>query len=243
MQQGNTVNIHLILNSLDKDVIYMTMKIIACEVMKKELLSITKSLDIEYEFVSMNLHLYPEKLRKELQYIIEKSTGYSRIILAFGLCGGAVKGLVSTDCIISIPKVHDCISIFLDSDKLNEGVYKKKIGTFYLSCGYMNSEKTILSEHRRIVDKYGEKKALKVLSRMYEGYNKILFIKTGCCSEKIDIQKSGEVAKLLNLRLETVKGSNTFIEGIVKGPWDNSKFINISPGGILKEEDFNIATN
>lgn len=221
----------------------MAIKIIACEVMKKELLSIMKVPDVEYEFVSMNLHLYPEKLRKELQCIIERSTGYSRIILAFGLCGGAAKGLVATDCILTIPKVHDCISIFLDSDKLNEGVYEKKIGTFYLSCGYMNSEKSILAEHRRVEDKYGEKKALKVLKRMYEGYNRILFIKTGCCSEKADIQKSGEVAKLLNLSHDTIKGSNTFIEEIVKGPWDNKKFINISPGGILKEEDFNIATN
>lgn len=217
----------------------MTIKIIACEVMKKELLSIKPALNVEYEFISMNLHLYPDKLRRELQCIIERSTGYSRIILAFGLCGGAAKGLVATDCILTIPKVHDCISIFLNSGKLNEGVYEKKIGTFYLSCGYMNSEKSILSEHTRIKDKYGEVKALKVLKRMYEGYNQILFIKTGCCSEKTDIQKSGEVAKLLNLSHNTIKGSNYYIEGIVKGPWDNDKFINISPSGSLKEEDFN----
>jgi hypothetical protein len=218
----------------------MTIKIIACEVMKKELLSIMKVPDVEFEFVSMNLHLYPEKLRKELQGIIERSTGFSRIILAFGLCGGAAKGLMAKECILTIPKVHDCISIFLNSEKLNEDVYVKKTGTFYLSCGYMNSEKSILAEHRRVEDKYGEKKALKVLSRIYEGYNRVLFIKTGCCSEKADIQKSGEVAKLLNLSHDTIKGSNTYIERIVKGPWDNNKFINISPGGILKEEDFNI---
>ena len=218
----------------------MTIKIIACEVMKKELLSIKKTIDVEYEFISMNLHLYPDKLRRELQCIIKRSTGYSRIILAFGLCGGAANGLVATNCILTIPKVHDCISIFLDSVKLNEGVYEKKIGTFYLSCGYMNSEKSILSEHSRIKDKYGEVKALKVLKRMYEGYNQILFIKTGCCSEKNDIQNSGEVAKLLNLNHNTIKGSNSYIERIVKGPWDNDKFINISPFGSLKEEDFNL---
>jgi hypothetical protein len=103
----------------------------------------------------------------------------------------------------------------------------------------MNSEKSILSEHSRIKDKYGEVKALKVLKRMYEGYNQILFIKTGCCSEKNDIQQSGEVAKLLNLSHNTIKGNNCYIEGIVKGPWDNEKFINISPFGSLKEEDFN----
>ena len=217
----------------------MTIKIIACEVMKKELLSIMPILDVEYEFVSMNLHLYPEKLRRELQSIIERSTGYSRIILAFGLCGGAAKDLVASDCILTIPKVHDCISIFLDSSKLNKGIFQKKIGTFYLSCGYMNSERSILSEHRRIRDKYGEKRALKVLLRMYEGYKQILFIKTGCCSEKADIEQSGEISKLLNLKHDTIKGSNTYIGEIINGPWDNNKFINISPGGILKEEDFN----
>lgn len=40
----------------------MTVKLIACEVMKEELLAIKTQCDIEFEFISMGLHLHPEKL-------------------------------------------------------------------------------------------------------------------------------------------------------------------------------------
>lgn len=215
----------------------MTIKIIACEVMKEELLSIEPVTAVEYEFVPMALHLYPEKLGNKLQDIINKSQGYSRVVLAFGLCGGALRGLQASNCILTIPKVHDCISIFLNLDH-EDSIYEKQIGTFYLSCGWMITEKSILSEHKRIKEKYGEKKALRILERMYDSYRRVLFIKTGCSSEEVAMEQSKQIAELLKLRHETVKGSNGFMENILNGPWDNKKFININPFEIVIEEEF-----
>lgn len=214
----------------------MTIKIIACEVMKEELLSVAPIDDVEFEFVSMGLHLYPEKLGRELQNIIDRSIGYSRIVLAFGLCGGALSNIQASNCILTIPKVHDCISIFLDYD---DKIFEKEKGTFYLSCGWINSEKSILAEHQRIKEKYGEKKALRILSRMYDGYKKVQFIKTGCFNEKKNLIKSKEIAELLNLTHEIVEGNNNFIEEILNGSYKGNKFINISPFDIVKEEYFN----
>lgn len=216
----------------------MTVKIIACEVMKEEILSIKPNLGIEYEFLPMKLHIHPEKLGKELQDRIDESMEYSRIILAFGLCGGALRNLKATNCTLTIPKVHDCISIFLDGNNENGNIFEKKLGTFYLSCGWMISEKSILSEHQRIKEKYGEKRAQRVLYRMYESYKKIMFIKTGCLKEENHINSSKEIARLLNLAHETTEGTLTFIEKIVKGPYESNKFINIKPFDIVKEEHF-----
>lgn len=221
----------------------MCIKIIACEVMKEELLSIKPKFDVEYEFVSMDFHLYPEKLKKELQSIIDRSTGYSRVILTFGLCGGATKDLRVTDSILTIPKVHDCIPVLLGSKEIYERVSQEEKGTFYLTCGWMISEKSILSEYKRISEKYGVKKASNVYSRIYGSYKRVLFIHTGCQRENESLAQSNEIANLLNLDHQITKGRIEFIEKIVNGPWDTDDFINIEPFGVILEEDFGIGVS
>ncbi|MDP4176841.1 MAG: DUF1638 domain-containing protein [Bacillota bacterium] len=221
----------------------MRVKIIACEVMQEELLSIEPLDGVDYEFVPMKFHLYPDKLHIELQRIIDKSIDYSRIILAFGLCGGAAKNLKSASSILTIPRVHDCISIFLGSRKNYERISKIKKGTFYLTSGWMRTEKSILSEHERISRKYGEKKSLKILNKMYDSYKRILYIQTGNKNEEDSIEKSKEISKLLSLDYEMMKGSNEFIKKIALGPWNDEEFININPKNSISEEDFGICNS
>lgn len=216
----------------------MKNKIIACEVMKEEILSMGSIKDVEFEFVSMDYHLYPKKLKVELQNIIDRSNGYNRIILAFGLCGGASNGLKANESTLIIPKVHDCISIFLCNGTKCVCDFKKEKGTFYLSSGWMITEKSILSDHKKVLERYGEKKAFSILKRMYEDYKKVLFIKTSSSSEDEVIVQSKEIANLFDAKHEIIKGKTDFIEKILKGPWDDNNFINIEPGKLLTEEHF-----
>ncbi|MFL0194699.1 DUF1638 domain-containing protein [Clostridium sp. WILCCON 0269] len=219
----------------------MKIKVIACEVMKEEILSIEPLPHEEFEFISMDYHLYPKKLGRELQNIIDKSLGYSRIILAFGLCGGAARDLKATNCALTIPRVHDCISVFLAPDKGYVCDFEKEKGIFYLTCGWMITEKSILSDHHRILEKYGEKKALSVLNRMYDSYKKVLFIHTDRPSQDEEVLQSKQIASLLNVKYEEIKGRIDFIKKIVRGPWDDKNFINIDPLGVITEEGFGIS--
>ena len=220
----------------------MNTKIIACEVMKDEILALGPLQDIEVEFVSMDYHLYPKKLGKELQHIIDRSKDYDRIVLSFGLCGGASDGLKANNCTLTIPKVHDCISVFLYKGTGCVCDFQKELGTFYLSRGWMITEKSILLEHQRIMKKYGKKRAFRVLNRMYGDYKKVLFIKTDCSSQDEIIVKSKEVANLIGVNYEIIHGKTSFIEKIIKGPWDDENFINIPPFQILNEDYFLVKT-
>jgi hypothetical protein len=207
--------------------------------MKEELLSVKTNAQIEFEFVSMGLHLHPKKLHTELQNILDRSQGFDKIILSFGLCGGAAKNLKASDTELIMPKVHDCIPILLgSSDQYQE--YQKERGTFYLSCGWMISEKDILSEHQRVCEKYGEKKARSVLQRMYDSYKKVLYIHTGCPNEAVSFEESQQIARLLELNHQTVQGKNTYLHKIVNGPWDDENFIHIQPYGTIREEFFGV---
>jgi len=49
----------------------MSLKIIACEVIKEELLGVASGRDIEFEFLSQGKHNYPDKLGQELQDILD----------------------------------------------------------------------------------------------------------------------------------------------------------------------------
>nr|WP_320025415.1 DUF1638 domain-containing protein [uncultured Acetobacterium sp.] len=218
----------------------MKIKVIACEVMQEEIQRLEPIADRDYEFVSMDFHLYPQKLKVELQRIIDASQDYQQIILAFGLCGGAASGLISKTSELIIPRVHDCISIFLSSDKCSACDFKKELGTFYLSNGWMITEKTIISDYQRILNRLGEKKAKRMLERMYDGYNKVLFIETTAeCQEEV-IEQSKEIATLFGAEYLTVKGETAFIKKIIAGPWDDLNFIKVPPLGEITEEDFGI---
>jgi hypothetical protein len=127
----------------------MANKIISCEVMKEELLIIKPKTSTEYEFVPMGFHKYPDKLRNELQSIIDRSKGFTNIILGFGLCGGAAHNLKASEIPLIIPRVHDCIPILLGSKEEYDHQREKEKGTFYLSRGWMISQKDIITEHTK----------------------------------------------------------------------------------------------
>jgi hypothetical protein len=216
----------------------MGLKIIACEVMKEELLAINAAEGIDYEFVSLGLHRYPEKLNVELQKLLDASTGYSRVILAFGLCGGGAKGLKASDFTLTIPKVHDCIALLLGSTEKFEQHRQQELGTLYLTCGWLNGDKSILSEYERFREKHGEKKATNIWKRIYDSYKRVLFISTGIANQADSLQRSHSVARLLDLDHHTTAGEPGFLEKIVKGPWDEADFIHVPPGGVIEESFF-----
>lgn len=216
----------------------MNIKIIACEVIKEELLSINPIHNTEFHFIPMGFHLYPQKLYAEMQQILAASSGYERVVLAFGLCGGASKNLRAPGTILSIPRVHDCIPVLLGSAEIFKQHQSVEKGTFYLSCGWFKSDKNILSEHKRLIEKYGEERARKVTAKIYSNYRRVLYIRTGHPEDRCCYGKSEEAARLLNLDFQTTMGQRGYIERIVNGPWNETEFINVQPGGILEEDDF-----
>lgn len=216
----------------------MRIKVIACEVMQAEIEKLLPIPERDFEFVSMDFHLYPQKLKFELQRLIDASQNYQKIILAFGLCGGAANGLISKTSELIIPRVHDCISIFMCSDTCRACDFQSEIGTFYLSNGWMITEKSILADYRRIYDRLGEKKARRMLEKMYDGYKKVLFIETSAEPKDEVIKQSREIAKLFEAEYQTVKGEIGFIEKIITGPWDEANFITLLPRQEISEAHF-----
>jgi hypothetical protein len=217
----------------------MGTKIIACEVMKEELLALRDGDGAtEIEFVPQGLHSHPEKLNEELQKLLDATHGASRVVLAFGLCGGGAKNLKAGDFTLTIPRVHDCIALLLGSREKYDEKRKEEPGTLYLSAGWVRGEAPVISEYGRTAAKYGEKRAVSLLRRIYNAYKRVLFISTGSPDEKSHVEKSQEVASVLGLNHEHTTGDSRFIRTLVNGPWDDDSFINIPPYGAIDEISF-----
>lgn len=69
-----------------------------------------------------------KKLSQAIQSKINQSQNYEKIIILYGLCGGALLSISTSHVPLVIVRVHDCMSILLGSKKkYNEFVSKNKL--------------------------------------------------------------------------------------------------------------------
>ncbi len=121
----------------------MKLYCIACGVFRKDLerLSPGFSVPVTIEYLEGGLHTNPGLLRKELQKSIDRvPPEYDRIILLYGTCGKGVVGLSSPGCELVIPRVHDCISLFLGGTGEYLKQFTRKPGTYYISAGWYEEQ-------------------------------------------------------------------------------------------------------
>jgi hypothetical protein len=213
-------------------------KVIACEVMKEELLSVRTSSSHDIHFVTMGLHKHPARLHDELQRLVDATDGYQRIVFTFGLCGGALRGLKAASCPLFFPRVHDCIPIFMGSGIENKALRENSKGTFYLSGGWLECGESVTSEYDRVKAKYGEMKAQKIYKAMYDSYRQVLFIHTNHPRKADCLKKSKEIALLLGLEHHETEGNEGYFDRLLNGPWDEPEFIRVVPGQIITDEMF-----
>lgn len=98
-------------------------KVISCGIFKPyiEKLDIDRS---QYEFVYLKIkqHNQPNQLSYLIQKEIDKSLSFEKIIILYGVCGGALLGIHAIDVPIVIVRVHDCMSILLGSKPRYENI-------------------------------------------------------------------------------------------------------------------------
>ena len=122
-----------------------TYKLFACEVLRKEvehLLDRPEAVGhFDVEFVEMGLHEKPELLNAELKKRIAACAGrgYRAVLLLFGLCSRATAGLEPpADSRLVIPRVHDCISLYLGSARRYLTEQATEAGTYWFSRGFLH---------------------------------------------------------------------------------------------------------
>ena len=212
-------------------------RVIACATVIEEMLPFLPE-DVLSDTLDFGLHLQPGELKKALQAKIEEASGRADVLLlGYGLCSMAVVGLHATTAHLVIPRVDDCIAIFLGSCTAYKEQAQKEPGTYYLTKGWIEVGDSPFSEYQRLVEKFGEAKAERITRLMLRNYTRLGFINTG----QYEIERYRDYARMtaekFNLRFEELDGSPALVKKMVFGPWDD-EFLVAEPGQTIQYTDF-----
>jgi hypothetical protein len=212
-------------------------KVVACKTVIEEMRPFLPA-DMKYEVLDFGMHVTPEKLREALQQTVDKIGGdVDVIILGYGLCSMGVVGLRTEKCTLVVPRVDDCIAIFLGSTAAYREQGKQEPGTYYLTKGWIEVGDSPFDEYQRLIERYGQERADKVMKMMLKHYTRLAYINTGQDDQQRYKDHARRTAEKFNLRFEEISGSNLLIKRMIQGPWEDD-FIVKAPGEIIEFTDF-----
>ncbi len=215
---------------------YTKTRLIACATVIEEMLPLMPP-GLSYQKLEFGLHSDPDKLRAALQEAIDTTDPrFATILLGYGLCSRAVAGLKSPNRTLIIPKIDDCIGIFLGSDDEYQAQHRTEPGTLYQTKGWIEADKSFkgLTE---MINKYGENRARWLFKQMIKNYTRLVFINTGNYAIEHYRAVSRAAADEMGLKYTEIKGSNALIKKLLFGPWDD-EFVITPPGQSITFLDF-----
>jgi hypothetical protein len=212
-------------------------KVIACPTVIEDLLPLLPA-EVRTQTLDFGLHLRPAELKRGLQEAIDSSADWAQtLILGYGLCSQAVIGLRSAACTLVVPRVDDCIGIFLGSSSAYRREARREPGTYYLTKGWIEAGDTPFGEHGKLVEKYGAARADRMTRLMFRNYTRLVFINTGHNGLEPYREYTREQGARFGLRYEEIDGEPTLLRKILFGPWD-AEILVVPPGRAITYEDF-----
>jgi hypothetical protein len=212
-------------------------KVIACATVIEEMLPLLPP-GVDYRVLDFGLHVNPEALKRALLEAIDAwATLAETILLGYGLCSQAVVGLRANNCTLVVPKVDDCIAIFLGSGEAYKAQSRAEPGTYYLTKGWIEAGDSPFDEYDSLVEQYGEKKARWLMGKVLKNYTRLALINTGQYELERYRDYSRRTAERFGLRYEEIPGSNALIKKMLHGP-RNDEFVVACPGETISYLDF-----
>lgn len=226
--------------------------IIACRTLEDEIELAKKNTGVDYPviYIESGLHERPKKLAETIKDTFEKvdadqkskaskgrKTAPLRVLMTLGQCGNSMTGIAAGNFELIMPKVDDCLSLLIGSNK-EKAELNLRDKAFFLTMGWLRGESTIMSQYKQSVEKYGEDTALSIMEMMYEHYETLGLIDTGAAPIDKLQEETAEIAELLGLKRKVYKGTISYVEELLTGPWPKERFITKHPGEAITEQDF-----
>ncbi|MGI6575629.1 MAG: DUF1638 domain-containing protein [bacterium] len=215
-------------------------KLYACLNLQKEIEYIFRHCgagDLEIEYLDFGYHRMPEKLPPYLQERLQEDKEYDAILLGYGLCSKAVLGLQAVYQPLVIPKVHDCIALFLGSQKRYNEIFCQCPDKYFLTCGWLAEGVDPLTEYEEWREKYGVDTAQWLKQELYGNYRTLCLLDTGVLDSPYYHEQAVRVAEFLNASFEIYKADLDLLRKLLIGQWDEN-FLIVKPGEEIMGNEF-----
>lgn len=228
--------------------------IIACAVLAPDLKESAAELglDVEFKFLEAGLHNNPQLLRERLQAAIDElsvNADCDRIVIGYGICGKGTIGVQATTVPLILPRVHDCIALFLGGDRAYQLEFKKYPCTYYLSTGWCREKTDPGSQKGRwtyfgdkkldyddLVAQHGEAAARQTfdfLNSWQKNYQRAAFIETGAGASGRHEHLAREMAAQYNWRYEKIQGSRTLFKKMLTVQKSTAEVLRVPPEHVI----------
>lgn len=211
------------------------LKIIACETLRDEWLSVAPAAEIE--FVEGLLHDYPDKLRARLEERIAATEGRRTILLGYGRCSNGTAGLQAGPHRLVLPAVDDCISLLLGSRRRYLEEFAAFPGTYYYTRGWVEYIDDPYREYLKMLPKYGEERSMAIARLILANYRRLALIDTGTYPREQYESYVRTVGEFYDLPVHVLEGSLRLFHKLLRGPHDE-EFLVVEPGETLDESLF-----
>jgi len=213
------------------------MRVIACATVVEELTPLLPA-GVQCQVFDFGRHVAPDRLKEALQDAIDAAPASARtIVLGYGLCSNAVVGLRSDACTLVVPRMDDCIGIFLASDEAYKRQRSSTPGTYYLTKGWIEAGNGPFGEYRGMVERYGQEKADWLMDRILSHYTRLALINIGQYELERYRTLARQTAEQFGLSYEEIPGSTRLLQKMDCGPWDE-EFLVVPPGKSIRFADF-----
>jgi len=205
---------------------------------------------ITTRLVDQGLHRDPDNLRGLLQAEIDavEPEEADAIVLAFGVCGNSTVGLTARHTPIVLPRVHDCIALYLGSLQRYQEEFDEHPGTYWYSVDYMERKTadgglgsgltTDIDEvYESYVEKYGKDNAdylMETMGEWSDRYTRAAFIDTGVAHGERYERMAQEQAARRGWLFERVQADRRLLGMLLTGDWSGEEILTVPPGHAIR---------
>ena len=232
----------------------MKLHLVACGVFEPELRALIPASphEITLQLLDAGLHERPDQLRREAQAAIDATSAAQAdaLVLIYGLCGRGTAGLLAREIPVIIPRVHDCLTLFLGSRAEYRRQFSAHPGTFYLTAGWY--QKKVAPQGRQPfsrlgrpqgeenderfhlwAEKYGPDNARAILS-FYDSwkrnYTRAGFIDTGLDDRETYAAYAQDMAREFGWEYTRLEGHTDLLRALLSADWDRPDLLLLNPG-------------